>query len=57
VGLVALGLGREQSLAFVAMVGQAAVVDKSVDMAAGPRIACTVPKVCSSYVAIQADLE
>jgi hypothetical protein len=56
VGQVALELGKEQRLALVAMVELAAVVDNSVDMAAGPRMACTAPKV-SSCSAFQQDLD
>jgi hypothetical protein len=50
-------LGREPSLAFAAMTGQAANVGRSVDAAAGPRMAQTVPKVGSYCLEFQADLD
>jgi hypothetical protein len=57
VGRVALVLGGEQSLAFAAMAGQAVTVDRSAGVAAGPRMAHTVPKASSACSAFQADLD
>ena len=54
---VALELGREQRLAFVAMAGLVAVVDRFVDMAVGLRMVRTAPRVGNSCSAFQEDLD